>query len=197
MCLPTQAQLMQSIDNQRPGSAQSGSGGGGGSLLQTLKGKVCKVITNGRVTSLGGGIGGLRAEVGSVDMVVNYDTGDSSLFGTGGMQFGWNGGASATFSTGAIWGSLGPGNVNYAGPFVGLNGSVGLLPPLPPVSVGGSAVTSSSVTVVQASVGAALLGRYAFGLTRTVTSKPLPLARFSGFRLEDLHAYLLRRLICR
>jgi hypothetical protein len=49
------------------------------------------------------------------------------------------------------------------------------------------------VTTVSASVGAALLGRFTFGATKTFTSKPLNLGRFVGFLPEDFAGYAAKQ----
>jgi hypothetical protein len=45
----------------------------------------------GRVTSVGGSIGGIGGENASLSVVINYNSGRVSGFVTGGLQAGWNG----------------------------------------------------------------------------------------------------------
>jgi hypothetical protein len=178
-----------------PGGSGSGRGRSGSpSLGQLLKQTACSALPTGRVVSVQGGLGGLGANQGSIDFVMNYDTGEVSQFWTWTFQVGWNGVASGSASTGLIWGSLGPGNINYKGPFVGIAGS-GTVPP-GPISAGGSAVSSGGVNVVQVSGGVSLLGRYALGVVRSVTSDPTALPQFTGFQAGDFEAFLVRQAVC-
>ncbi len=68
-----------------------------------IKQTICSVLPQGRVTSLSGSVGLVGGQQGSVQQVVNYTNGEVSNFLTGGLQVGWNGGASASASAGFIY----------------------------------------------------------------------------------------------
>lgn len=125
---------------------------------------------------------------------MNYNTGEVSGFATGGFQGGWNGALALTGSTGLIFDSQEEfSNADYSGKFTG--GYVSVPTPIPGLGAGGYATHSSNgVTVVGGSVGGALLGRYAFGATRTNTSRPLDLGKYWAFGPDDWKFYLLRKL---
>ncbi len=167
-----------------------GGGGDGGNGKGTLRKAYCRAIPSGRVMSLNGALGGLGAVGVEGDMVLNYNSGQTSLFATGGMSLGWNGGASATASTGLVYGLDGTNN-GFAGPFKG--GSFYFPTPIPGVGAGGSVTHSGSVTVYSVGASAALAGRYAGGASVTTTSRPLNIGKFAGFSLNDFLTYLLRR----
>ena len=67
---------------------------------------------------MAGGVGGGEA-------VINYNSGQTSYFGFGGVQAGFNGTGSVSAYTGFAYG-LNDSNSNYSGGFTGINGSVGL-----------------------------------------------------------------------
>jgi hypothetical protein len=158
--------------------------------LDKLKNAYCSTVPTGRSVSASGALGGIGAVSGGGDMVLNYNSGQTSLFATGGMSLGWNGGASVTASSGLVYGLDGTNN-GFSGPFKG--GSFSAPTPIPFVSAGGSVVHSGGVTVVSAGASAALVGRYGFGISATNTSKPLNIGNFSGFSLGDFIGYLARR----
>lgn len=56
----------------------------------------CRAVPSGRSTSVSVAFRGLDAVSGELDMVFNYNSGQTSLFATGGFSPGWNGGASLT-----------------------------------------------------------------------------------------------------
>lgn len=68
-----------------------------------------------------GSFGGVGSTVGPAEALLNYNTGQVSGFVSGGIQVGWNAGASASLFTGYIWG-LGSSNANYSGGFTGVSG---------------------------------------------------------------------------
>lgn len=135
-------------------------------------------------------LGGIGSVPGSVDMVVNYNSGQTSLFATGGGAAGWNGGASLTISTGLVYGLDGT-NGGFSGQFKG--GSFYAPTPVPGVGGGGSVTHGGGVTVTSAGLSAALAGKYGGGGSWTNTTKPLNTGNFSGFNTEDFIGYLLRR----
>lgn len=179
------------------GGAAGGGGGGGGTgtapnngLLDKLRKAYCSAVPTGRSESVSGALGGIGAVSGEGDMVLNYNSGQTSLFATGGMSFGWNGGASVTATSGLVYGLDGTNN-GFSGPFKGA--SFYAPTPIPFVGAGGSVVHSGGVTVVSAGASAALVGRYGFGVSVTNTTNPLNIGRFTGFSLGDFIGYLARR----
>lgn len=139
---------------------------------------------------MSGALGGLGAVSGEGDMVLNYNSGQTSVFATGGMSFGWNGGASVTASTGLVYGLDGT-NKGFSGPFQGA--SFYAPTPIPFVGAGGSVIRGGGVTVVSAGGSAALVGKYGFGYSVTKTSQPLNTGNFTNFSLGDYLGYLARR----
>ncbi len=60
-----------------------GDGGGGnssGGILSQVKSAVCSALPSGRATSVSVAAGGIGSVSGSLDMVVNYNSGQTSLF---------------------------------------------------------------------------------------------------------------------
>jgi len=160
---------------------------------QWLGTSICSAIPSGSVTSLGSYWGAVGSVGGSLDAVMNYNTGEVSGYATGGFQAGWNGGVSLTGSGGLIWG-LGKSNANYSGRFNGWYGSWSV-PVEPQFGLGGFKSSSSNgVTVLGASVGAALLGKLQGGKTWTDTTQPLSLGKFTNFGLTDFALYLARQI---
>ena len=74
---------------------------------QKAKSKLCQMLPVGRTVGVSGSLGLIGGQTGSLQMVVDYDTGEISGFATGGLQVGWNGGASASVSAGLIYKSSG------------------------------------------------------------------------------------------
>ncbi len=131
------------------------------------KSPLCSVLPEGRVLSLGGGLGAIGGPTGSIQQVVNYNTGEVSFFASGGFQAGWNGVASGSVSGGFIY-NLGNSNANFSGPFQNVSVST---------SEGPGASYSwapNGVKVIQGSFSATLVpyptGTYSY----TWTSRPLP-----------------------
>lgn len=96
------------------------------SILEKVKEVVCTALPNGRTVSVGFAMGLSGGVSGTIEGVMNYDTGEVSLFPSGGFQLGPNNAIHATVSAGLIYGSLGAGNTNYQGPFEAGAASVGL-----------------------------------------------------------------------
>jgi hypothetical protein len=144
-----------------------------------------------------GGLGGIGSVGGGDEVVVNYNSGQVSAFGFGGLQVGWNGGASGSIYTGFVYG-LNNSNSNYSGGFTGVNGGAGL---------GGFAASSSGgltggasglapngqVKVGGVSVGAGLIGGFSGGVTATNYTKPLQLGKFWAFGPTDFVLYAARQ----
>jgi hypothetical protein len=166
------------------------SGNSGGGLLSTIKSAVCSALPSGRATSVSAAAGGIGSVSGSVDMVVNYNSGQTSLFATGGGGLGWNGGGSLTATTGLVYGLDGT-NSGFSGPFKGANFYAPT--PIPGLGAGGSITHGGGVTVVSVGVSGALAGRYGGGASWTNTTNPLNVGKFSGFAPLDYVGYLLRR----
>jgi len=159
-------------------------------LGKKIKAAVCKYTPTGRSTSVSLAAGGIGSVSGSGDMVVNYNSGQTSLFATGGGGLGWNGGASLTATTGLVYGLDGTNN-GFKGVFKG--GNLYVPTPYPGVSAGGSITNGAGVTVVSAGAGGALAGKYGFGGSWTNTTSPLNVGKFTGYSPIDYAGYLLRR----
>ena len=186
------------------GGSGGGGGGGGGSgnssggLLTTIKSAVCSALPSGRTMGASGGLGGIGSVGGGGEVVVNYNSGQVSAFGFGGLQVGWNGGASGSIYTGFVYG-LNNSNSNYSGGFTGANGGYGL---------GGFAASSSGgltggasglapngqVKVGGASLGASLIPTPTGGVTATNYTKPLQLGKFWAFGPTDFVLYAARQV---
>ena len=142
-------------------------------------------ITSARFVKLLGAVGG------SVDAVVNYNTGQTSLFLTGTMSpCCWNGVSSLTVSTGLIFGLDGT-NKGFSGPFKG--GNLYVPTPVPGVSGGGSVMSDGKVTVASLGVSGSAVGRFSFGGVGSWTTKPLNVGKFTRYGVLDYLGYLLRR----
>jgi RHS repeat-associated protein len=177
-----------------------GGGGGSGKLLLTLKGAYCSAVPSGSVTSVGGAIGTLGGATGSLDVVVNYQSGQISAFRSGGGFAGFNGEASAQVSQGLIWGNLGNNNSNYSGPFTNISGSVGPLGVTGSRSSGGMSapLTFSGPFILSVTGGVSLFGPGTLTGSITTSSQPTPvgnltsLSGLGGSNLADYVFYLLR-----
>jgi hypothetical protein len=160
--------------------------------------KVCSAIPTGRTEGVSGGLGGVGSVGGGGELVVNYNSGQVSAFGFGGVQVGWNGGASGSVYTGFVYG-LNNSNSNYSGGFTGANGGAG---------IGGFAASSSggltggagglapngAVKAGGISLGGGLLGGFSGGLTATNYTNPLQLGKFWAFNPLDALLYAARQL---
>jgi RHS repeat-associated protein len=168
------------------------------SALNVFKNTVCSAIPSGRTEGASGGVGGVGSIGGGGELVINYNSGQISAFGFGGVQIGWNGGASGSLFSGFVYG-LNNSNSNYSGGFTGVNGGAGL---------GGFATSSSggltggiaglapngAVKVGGISLGGGLLGGFSGGITATNYSNPFQLGRFWAFNLADAFFYAARQL---
>jgi hypothetical protein len=163
-----------------------------------IKAKVCSAIPSGRTQGVSGGIGGIGSVGGGAEVVVNYNSGQTSAFAFGGLQLGWNGGVSGSVYTGFVYG-LNSSNSNYSGGFTGVNGGAGL---------GGFVASSSGgmthgvsglsptgeVKAVGVGLGAALLGGFSGGVSATNYANPLQLGKFAAFTPADFLLYAARQL---
>jgi hypothetical protein len=159
----------------------------------TLQHVFCSALPQGRVQSLNGSVGLVGGQQGSVQQVVNYNNGEVSNFFTGGLQGGWNGGASASASVGFIYDTQGQfNNSDFSGPFQNVSGSA-------PEGPGGSVSWSSNgVKVVQGGVGVNLIPGPTGNYSYTWTSSPMQGGNvwtnlFSPLGLFDLVTYGLRK----
>lgn len=171
-------------------------GGANQSTLGKVKAALCAVLPAGRTTGISGGLGLTGGVEGGGEVVLNYNSGQTSAFGFGGGHVGWNGVASATAYTGFVFG-LNDTNSNYAGWFSGGYGNAGVggfmafssggpLNPLP----------NGQVKVVGVNVGASLYGPSG-GVTETYFTRPLQLKKFAGFSTLDYLMYVARQLVCK
>src|SRR5579883_3053744 len=163
-----------------------------------IRAKVCKALPTGRTEGASGGLGGVGSVGGGGELVVNYNSGQVSAFGFGGVQVGWNGGASGSVYIGFVYG-LNNSNSNYSGGFTGANGGAG---------IGGFAASSSggltggtaglspsgAVKAGGISLGGGLLGGFSGGLTATNYTNPLQLGKFWAFNPLDALLYAARQL---
>lgn len=159
-------------------------------IAQQIKQAYCSVVPTGRSTSVSVAFGAVGAVSGEIDTVLNYNSGQTSLFATGGVSGGWNGGVSLTASSGLVYG-LDQTNNGFSGPFKGASFYVPT--PIPGVGAGGSVISGGGVTVVSAGASAGLVGKYGGGISATTTSRALNTGRFTGFSSSDYLGYLLRR----
>ncbi len=169
-------------------------GGGRGRVGGTLKKVICKVLPQGRVTSLNGSAGLVGGQQGSVQQVVNYNNGEVSNFATGGVQAGWNGGLAASGSVGFIYDTTGTfNNADFSGPFHNISGGS-------PEGPGGSvSLASNGVRIIQGSIGVNLIPGPTGNYSYTWTSQPHPAGNIlsnstNPLGLLDLSLYGLRKL---
>jgi len=156
----------------------------------TAKSILCSALPSGSITSIGGSIGGVGGQTGSLSAVVNYNTGEVSLFASGGLQAGWNGGASASISSGYIWNMSS--NTDFSGPFQNVSASSSEGP-------GGSVSwASNGVKVAAVSLSATLVPTPTGGYSYTCATQPLATRSIgSSSRLSDVLLYGARQLLCK
>jgi RHS repeat-associated protein len=174
-----------------------GGGGGGGGQIQAVAKLVCKAIPSGSTTGASGSMGGIGSVVAGGEIVKNYNTGQVSMFGFGGLQGGWNGGFSGTVYTGAVYGLNGS-NSNYAGGFTGGYGTVGPVGAFAEssngIADGKGPAPDGKVKSVGMSGGASLVGAVTGGVSSTVFTPPLQGGKGTAFTTVDNLAYLARQL---
>ncbi len=168
------------------------------SIVKRVVQKVCGSIPSGRTEGISGGIGGVGSVVGGVEVVVNYNSGQTSAFAFGGLQLGWNGGVSGSIYSGFVYG-LNSSSSNYSGGFTGVNGGAGL---------GGFAASSSGginhgpsgfvptgeVQAAGVGLGIGLLGGFSGGVNATNYTNPLQLGKFAGFTPVDFLLYAAKQV---
>ncbi|NUO95714.1 MAG: RHS repeat-associated core domain-containing protein [Gemmatimonadaceae bacterium] len=190
----------------RGGSEAGGGGGSAPSNPSTPKptkpqSKVCRALPSGRTTGATGGIGGIGSVGGGGEIVMNYNSGQTSAFALGGMQIGWNGGMSGSVYTGFVYG-LNDANSNYSGGFTGFN--VGAGPGIFAASSSGGLTGGTSnmapngeVTAYGISLGAGLLSGFSGGVTATNYSSAQPIGRFGAFTTLDMLLFAARQILCK
>jgi len=163
-----------------------------------IKAKVCSAIPSGRTQGASGGLGGVGSVGGGGELVFNYNSGQVSAFGFGGVQVGWNGGASGSIYTGFVYG-LNSSNSNYSGGFTGFNVGDGLGIFGASSSGGltggtGGLAPNGAVKAGGISLGGGLLGGLAGGATATNYTNPLQLGKLWAFDPLDALLYAARQL---
>ena len=141
-----------------------------------LKQKICSALPTGRTVGVSGGLGGVGSVGGGGEVVINYQSGQVSAFGFGGVQVGWNGGASGSAYTGFVYGLNGS-NSNYSGGFTSVNGGAGFGGFAARSSGGltggaGGLLPASGVTAAGVSFGGGLLSGVSGGVSATNYSNP-------------------------
>ena len=162
--------------------------------------EICGALPSGRMIGISGGIGGIVSPGGGGELVVNYDSGQVSAFGFGGLQTGWNGGLSGSVYSGFVWG-LNDSNSNYSGGFTGFNGALGLGGFIASSSGGlgdpSESIPNFDVTTAGVSAGWGILGGWSGGATATNYTKPVQLGKFWAFSPMDLLFYATRQALCK
>jgi len=162
---------------------------------------ICGAIPSGRTTGASGGLGGIGSVGGGLETVVNYSSGQVSGFSFGGVQVGWNGGASGSVYSGYVYGLNGS-NSNYSGGFTGFNGGAG-----PGVfgasssggltggvsGLGVNPLAPGAVTSGGLSFGGGLLSGFAGGVTATNYSNPIQMGKFWAFDVGDWSMYAAKQ----
>ena len=184
-------------------------GGGGGSVPSNPstpkptkpQSKVCRALPSGRTTGATGGVGGIGSVGGGGEIVMNYNSGQTSAFPLGGTQIGWNGGMTGSVYTGFVYG-LNDANSNYSGGFTGFN--VGAGPGIFAASSSGGLTGGTSkmapngeVTAYGVSLGAGLLSGFSGGVTATNYSSAQPIGKFGAFTTLDLLLFAARQTLCK
>jgi hypothetical protein len=137
--------------------------------------------------------------------VINYDTGQISAFGFGGLQGGAVlGGLSGSVTRGYVWGLNGD-NSNYAGGFTtasisgGASFSVGLWWSGSSNGINGlpnNILPNGPVRASGESLGVSLFGPVSVAVSVTDYSKPKSLGKFWAFGPKDFWIYAGRQIFC-
>lgn len=156
-----------------------------------LKNKICSLIPSGRTMGASGGLGGVGSVGGGGEVVINYNSGQVSAFSFGGVQAGWNGGASGSAYTGFVYG-LNASNSNYSGGFTGVNGGAGFGGFAARSSGGltggaGGLLPTSGVTAAGVSFGGGLLSGATGGVTATNYSNPFQFGAAMSAAIRSLN----------
>ena len=174
-----EGQVTSSGGSTGGGNGSNNQGGAANNAAQTIKSAVCSALPAGRTTGVSGGIGGIGGQTGSLELVVNYQSGQVSGFASAGLQLGWNGGAQGSVFTGFIYWDLGANNSGYSGGFTSLSANAG---------VGGSLSVSSGglngptnfrpVSVAALNLGTSLVPGPTGTASATNYTQPLSLGKF-------------------
>jgi hypothetical protein len=179
------------------GKSGGGGGGGGGGVFQKIKAAYCKAVPSGGVTGVTGSTGGIGGTPGSLEVVVNYNSGQVSAFASGGASLGWNGGAQGSVFNGYVWG-LGQDNKKYSGGFTTISGGAGPGFFLSHSSGGlKSPKPSGDVSAFGLSFGGSLIAGFTGSVSATNYTQSLNLPTATAALLpsasNDYLMYLLRR----
>jgi hypothetical protein len=148
-------------------------------ILTSIKQKFCSAIPDARTVTLDAGIGGLGSTHGSVQATLNYNTGTTSFSAAGGFQRGWNGVVSASVSVGFVYGAS---NSNQSTSY-----SLGS-------AVSGYYSKSGAAREVGISAGWGLLGKYSFGLTKSLSTQSV--GNIPGLELPFDWALIPAKQVC-
>jgi RHS repeat-associated protein len=185
------------------GNALGSFGRGVSSTLTATKNKVCSALPQGRTVGVSGGIGGVGGQTGSLELVINYNSGQISGFASFGLQVGWNGGAQGSAFTGFLYGQLNSNNSGYAGGFSTISGSVGPFGGFHSSSSGGwtqgaqGLVPNGNVTATGASIGASLIPPFTATGSATIYSRPLSLGKYWALGNPVDGGLFLARQVCK
>jgi len=174
----------------------SGGATGGNSVFQ----KACSLVPQGCVLGIQGAVGGVSGQTGTLEQVLNYTTGETTLFASGGIQAGvWNGGAQGNAIGGLIYGNLKGDNSNYRGPFTTLSESLNGVGGFIAASGGGlgNPVPDGGMEVVGGSFGVSLVGSWSATTSVTYYTPPLSAGSFTGFDPQVDLGFLVARQICK
>jgi RHS repeat-associated protein len=144
----------------------------------------CSELPEGRTMGLSVSVGIVGGQIAAAEVVINYNSGEVSLFAAGGLQVGFNPGLQGQVYTGMIQ-NLGPSNSSYAGPFGTLQGGIGPVSGFVSASVQGVqhpfTVNQNAASVIGAGLSLALMNmRFSFGGSLTYFSAPMPLGNLKG-----------------
>ena len=176
---------------------QTSNSGGGKSLLAQTKDRVCSLVPDGSTVGISGSAGALMGPTGGVELVNNYNTGESSLFFFGGAYLGYNGLLAGNLTLGYIRNMKQ--NSDYSGPFSSASGSVG------PLGAFVSATSQGMGAPLKIDTKGAQAAGISTGLnvspvpvtaagSLTFYTKPIQLRPFSGFKMSDYLLFIAKQL---
>lgn len=153
----------------------------GGSIVVNGKANamsaVCSLLPQGQILSIGGGTGMMGSVPGSLNLTTNYNTGMTSLSFTGGLQGGWNNGATGYAGAGYVFSTSTFTNSDISGVFWTASGSS-------PAGPGGYVSWSpdGQTTVVGITNSRSLIPLPSVGISKNWTTHQY----FNGFALTAL-----------